>query len=284
MVTLVQTQHQLITRQQGRSGSMETVPRIPKRPSLYDLPAELRIRIFEHLLQFPPATTGNPVSGKDVYVPPNRAVAAHAQGYTSGVGHLSLCQIGATWRCVTIAGPPGFALLSPAVLRVSKRIHNEVMDILYSNMLWVINIIQMGALHCGPSDLELTSASDKESTFMQWISHVFIRQHIRPEEDLVQKSQALRSLISCLNPQRKSTQVALHFTSMHLVNDPLYPREKKPEYNWQLYEHELGRLSLGKRPHFQVSQYWSDSEGPERFENLAESLGGVVNDPDYIYW
>lgn len=236
---------------------------------LLNLPAEIRIRIFEHLIQVAPATSI-----------PHRA-AAHEQGYTSGVGHVNFVQYGTTWRSVTIAKPPGFALAAPAILRTSKLIHNEFMDLLYSRMLWVINIqdLRPSAQVISGSDSQghgIIASPEKRSMFLQWIDHVHVRQHIRPEEDLIQKAQALRSLLDCLNVHRKSLQVTFHFDSIHLVNDPEYPREKKAEYNWKLYENELGSMNLGATPHFRVSSYWLESEGEERFAQLAARVEGYV--------
>ncbi|CAK1363664.1 hypothetical protein CB0940_04314 [Cercospora beticola] len=245
--------------------------------NLLNLPAEIRIRIFSHLIQVAPATSI-----------PHRA-AAHEQGYTSGVGHVNSVQYGTTWRSVTIAKPPGFALTAPAILRASKLIHNEVMDLLYSKMLWVINIQDLrpsSQVPFGSDDKTngIVASPEKKSMFLQWIDHVHVRQHIRPEEDLIQKAQTLRSLLDCLNVHRKSLQVTFHFDSIHLVNDPEYPREKKAEYNWKLYENELRRMDLGATPHFRVSSYWLESEGEERFAQLAASVGGEMNSRSYIYW
>ncbi|USW54748.1 hypothetical protein Slin15195_G080670 [Septoria linicola] len=244
---------------------------------ILNLPAELRIQIYSHLIQIAVASSS-----------PYRA-AALERGFSSGVGHITLLQDGPTWRSVTIAKPPGFSFLAPAILRVSKSIHNEVMDFLYSNILWVINIQTLRPIAPPFFSMDtkrsgIAASPDKKSMFMQWIAHVHIRQHIRPEEDLVQKAQALRSLLGCLNPRRKSSQVTLQFDSIHLVHDPEYPRTKKPEYNWQLYENELKSMRLGHEPQFKVSHYWLEAEGQERFDQLAAPLGGKVNSQYYIYW
>lgn len=158
------------------------------------------------------------------------------------------------------------------------------MDIMYSKMLWAINIIDAGRTDLSSYNQGVVISLARKPTVMQWPTHVFVRQHIRPEEDLVQKTQALRSLLGCLSMHRMSTQVAFHFSFMHLINHPQYPTKKKADYNWQLFELELRGLFLGERPQFRVSDYWLESEGIERFERLAASLGGVVNGADQIYW
>ncbi|KAF2217829.1 hypothetical protein CERZMDRAFT_92472 [Cercospora zeae-maydis SCOH1-5] len=257
--------------------ALDSAANTPSAPSLLALPAEVRVHIFEHLIQVAPATSV-----------PHRAVA-HEQGYTSGVGHVNIVQYGTTWRSVTIAKPPSFALTTPAILRVSKLIHKEAMDLLYSKMLWVINIqdLRLSSPFVYGEESQrigIIASPAKKSMFLQWIDHVHVRQHIRPEEDLIQKAQALRSLLNCLNVHRKSLQVTFHFDSIHLVNDPDYPRTKKAEYNWKLYENELRGLNLGATPHFRVSSYWLESEGAERFAQLAASVGGEVNSRSYIYW
>lgn len=109
---------------------------------------------------------------------------------------------------------------------------------------------------------------------MRWINHVHIRQHIRPEEDLMQKAQALHSLLTCLGPDRKTTGLTLHFDSMWLVNDGEWPRSARPEYVWQSFAAELARMQIGDRPQVRVSSHWLELEGKERFEDLALKIGG----------
>ncbi|KAM3419799.1 hypothetical protein BST61_g3130 [Cercospora zeina] len=263
---------------QYSAAALEPATKTSATPSLLVLPAEVRVRIFEHLIRVETAAAI-----------PHHA-AARDQGYINGVGHVNIVQYGTTWRSVTIAKPPGFVLTAPAILRASKLINNEIMDLLYSKVLWVINIHDLrlsspSFVFGQESERKVIVASpEKKSVFLQWIDHVHVRQHIRPEEDLIQKAQALRSLLNCLNVHRKSLQVSFHFDSIHLVNDPEHPRTKKAEYNWKLYENELRRIDLGAPPHFRVSWYWLESEGLERFEELAASVGGEVNSKTYIYW
>ncbi|KXT05053.1 hypothetical protein AC578_10349 [Pseudocercospora eumusae] len=258
-------------------GRFETHDQMSKS-SFLALPPEIRMTIFEHCLHIPRLSTTSV---------PHRA-AAYAKGYTSGVGHITLVQDGGDWRSVSIARPPGFAFTATSVLRICKSIHKEAMDVLYDKILWVINIQNRRPIappFIGSNSNPAISASPtRPSVFMKWVAHVHIRQHIRPEEELLQKAEALRLLIACLGSDRKSTAATLHFDSIHLVNDSEWPRTAKPQYAWDQYYSQLMVLDLGPRPNIRTSYYWIETEGQERFEDLTRRLGGCLNDPDYIYW
>ena len=109
---------------------------------------------------------------------------------------------------------------------------------------------------------------------MQSLTNVHIRQHIRPEHDLMQKAYVLHFLLSCLNSRRKTTSITLHFDGIWLVNDGEWPVISRKQDVWQMYAAELARLDLGDDPQIRVSQQWKDLEGIERFEELAVKIGG----------
>lgn len=167
------------------------------RSRFIDLPAEIRVKILEHLLQRPIwHTISHPNSQ-----------AAKDRGFTDGVGHVTLIREGDEWRSVSVAGPPGLTILSTAILRTCRLLHNEAMDLLYSRSLFVINIQNLRPI-APPftgGNPTIVASPRRRSIFMRWINHVHIRQHIRPEEDLLQKAQSLQSLLMCLSPERKTT-------------------------------------------------------------------------------
>lgn len=240
-----------------------------QRSRLLELPAEIRLRILDHLFIRPGSTSTTS---------PSHMAAAAARGFTDGVGHITLVREQETWKSISTARPPGFCLHPTAILRVCRLLHMEAMDMLYGKILFVINVQNMrpiappfvGCAHA------IVATPGKRSVFFQGVDHVHIRQHVRPEDDLLQKAQVLRSLLQHLNPTRRTTEVTLHFDSMWLVNDGEWPRTARPEYVWQLYSAELARMDLGRRPSIRVSSHWIEIEGSERFQNLAKKVGGRV--------
>lgn len=237
-----------------------------KHSPLLHLPAELRLRVYEHL---------NHIPGLSTTSVPHRA-AAYAKGFTSGVGHVTMLRYGEGWRSVSIAKPPGFACLGTSILRTCRLIHTEAMDLLYDKILWVINIQSLTPIAppFAGGRPAVTASPGKPSIFLQSIKHVHIRQHIRPEEDLLEKALTLKSLLACINSQRKTTELALHFDSIHLVNDSSWPNGKKMAYAWQAYEKVLSSIDLGRKPQIKVSDYWLETEGQARFEKFAARFGG----------
>lgn len=235
---------------------------------LLSLPAEIRVKIIDYLIQRPLYQT---ISH------PHQEVA-RKRGLTDGVGHATLVREGNEWRSVSVARPPGLKLTSTAILRTCRLLYNEAMDLLFHKCLFVINIQNMRLiappfLGARPS---IIAGPNRDSVFLRWITHVHIRQHIRPEEDLMQKASTLQSLLACLSPERKSTGLTLHFDSMWLVNDGEWPCDGRPEYIWQLYAAELARMPIGADPQVRVSTHWMELEGKERFGELSKKTGGYV--------
>ena len=246
---------------------MPSTPTTPSRILL--LPAELRLKILENLFTRP-----------DLSQSTHRINSvAFSRGFTDGVGHVTLAQQGEHWKSLSVAKPPGLSLATASILRTCRLLHREASELLFGRTLFVINILNMSpaappfVLSARIQPIVVASPSSK-SVFMQSLYHVHVRQHIRPEEDLLQKAQGLHSLLSCLSPQRKSTSVTLHFDGILRVQDCDWPGGARGEDVWGRYAAELARMELGEDPQIRVSQYWRDLEGMGRFDKLAVAIGG----------
>lgn len=245
----------------------------PPDSHLLRLPAELRLRIFEYLIQVPPLSTTSA---------PHRA-AAYIRGHTSGVGHCNVIQVGNEWRSISLGGPVGFSLLAPAITRLCKTIYYEAMDVLYKNILWVINIHSENAVDPdfrGINSKEhaaIVAGPERESMFLKHLQHVYVRQHILMEEDQVQKAHALGLLLACLNSERKSTEVAIHFGGSPVMDETgTRPWPFSTQNTWHLYRLEMARMNLGNKPQIRVNGCWRHLDDMARIRELAASIGGWV--------
>ncbi|EME43815.1 hypothetical protein DOTSEDRAFT_23940 [Dothistroma septosporum NZE10] len=247
---------------------------------LLQLPAELRLKILEYLFIRPDLSSSIHQINS----------TAFSRGFTDGVGHVTLAQQGSYWKSLSVARPPALSLTTPSILRICRLLHREATELLYGRTLFVINILNMSPI-APPFMLStkirpiVVASPSKKSVFMQSLYHIHVRQHIRPEEDLLRKAQVLHSLLSCLSPHRKSTSVTLHFDGILLVNDCDWPYSARGDDVWEMYARELRGMEVGGDTQIRVSQYWRDLEGSERFEKLATRIGGSVNTSDnYVYW
>lgn len=177
----------------------------PERSMFLELPAEIRLHIYSYLFTGPVQATGITNRGGNILI---------SRGVTSGVGHISIVSNGENWIILSMVKPPGFSLGSTAMLRTCRVVHEEVLDLLHSNILWVIDI-KSSAVNSPPDYIRqplIIAGPSKNTTFMRSISHSHVRQFVIPEKDeLLHAAFELHCVLGCLRPDRKSSDVS--FTS-----------------------------------------------------------------------
>ncbi|CZT19192.1 uncharacterized protein RCC_05038 [Ramularia collo-cygni] len=135
----------------------------------------------------------------------------------------------------------------------------------------------------------------QDSVLMQWMNHVDVRQAIYPTDDLMAKAIQLKTLLGHLRPDRRSSDVSLHFKSFSqgdwyryagrrpMTNStfktPGWQRAARREAVWNEYVEFLARPDLGQSPEVVV---W-DAKRHEPFEDLARGIGGKLNNPDFVH-
>lgn len=230
---------------------------------LLELPAEIRIHILSYLIRREPLVRNllNRQNGTLV-----------TRGATSGISHVKLVQVGGTWRVISIVKPLGFGIDSTAILRVCRELHNDAMGILYGKILFCIDILssRVAAPRQEPSS-GMSRGPFEASIFLKWMNHVHVRQDIHPGDDLNAKADQLESLLGSMRPDRKSSDVSLHFKSV------MHRHTFTSVRAWDRYINRLAGLDLGQTPELIVWRSQENWKGWGPFESLAVRIGGYVD-------
>lgn len=196
-----------------------------------------------------------------------------ARGAAGGVSHVNVVQEGEHWNIVSRVRPPGFSISSIAVLSVCRELYNEAMGLLYSRILFCLDILSSsGFMTRQQAQPAMATGPSSDSVLMKWMNHTHVRQDIYPKDDLIAKADQLESLLGCMRPSRTSSDVSLHFKSV--VNQEEWRFTARSELAWERYIDRLAGIDLGQTPELLVWKSEVDSKGWEPFERLASRIGG----------